>query len=74
MLVISSVDYTHIGEYTCRATNSAGSVTYSVDLNVNGNQALVTWEGTGYILRILTCTFSFRTTKDCSILLWLSSC
>ena len=57
MLVISSVDYTHIGEYTCRATNSAGSVTYSVDLNVNGNQTLVTWEGTGYILRILTCTF-----------------
>ena len=38
MLVISSVDYTHIGEYTCRATNAAGSVTYSVDLNVNGNQ------------------------------------
>ena len=36
MLVISSVDYTHIGEYTCRATNAAGSVTYSVDLNVNG--------------------------------------
>ena len=57
MLVISSVDYTHIGEYTCRATNSAGSVTYSVDLNVNGNQTLVTWEGTGYILRILTCIF-----------------
>ena len=74
MLVISSVDYTHIGEYTCRATNSAGSVTYSVDLNVNGNQTLVTWEGTGYILRILTCIFSFRTTKDCSILLWLSCC
>ena len=65
MLVISSVDYTHIGEYTCRATNSAGSVTYSVDLNVNGNQTLVTWEGTGYILRFLTCIFSIRTTKDC---------
>ena len=36
MLVISSVDYTHIGEYTCRATNPAGSVTHSAKLNVNG--------------------------------------
>ena len=38
MLVISSVDYTHIGEYTCRATNPAGSVTHSAKLNVNGIQ------------------------------------
>ena len=37
MLVIASVDYTHIGEYTCRATNPAGSVTYSAHLKVNGN-------------------------------------
>ena len=37
MLVIASVDYTHIGEYTCRATNDAGSVTHSAALNVNGN-------------------------------------
>ena len=37
MLVIASVDYTHIGEYTCRATNGAGSVTHSAALNVNGN-------------------------------------
>ena len=36
MLVIASVDYTHIGEYTCRATNGAGSVTHSAALNVNG--------------------------------------
>ena len=36
MLVIASVDFTHIGEYTCRATNTAGSVTYSTDLKVNG--------------------------------------
>ena len=38
MLVISSVDYSHVGEYTCRATNPAGSVTHSTELNVNGNQ------------------------------------
>ena len=38
MLVISSVDYTHIGEYTCRASNTAGSVTHSAKLNVNGIQ------------------------------------
>ena len=48
MLVISSVDFTHIGEYTCRATNLAGSVTYSTELKVNGNQT--SEEGTGYSL------------------------
>ena len=37
MLIISNVDYTHIGEYTCRATNPAGSVTHAAKLNVNGN-------------------------------------
>ena len=37
MLTISSVGYQHIGTYTCRATNPAGSVTYSAQLKVNGN-------------------------------------
>ena len=37
MLTISSVGYQHIGTYTCRATNPAGSVTYSAELRVNGN-------------------------------------
>ena len=46
MLIISSVDYTHIGEYTCRATNPAGSVTHAAVLNVNGI-SLVEQEGTG---------------------------
>ena len=36
MLIISSVDYSHVGEYTCRASNPAGSVTHSADLVVNG--------------------------------------
>ena len=36
MLTISSVSYQHIGEYTCRATNPAGSVTHSAELKVNG--------------------------------------
>ena len=49
MLIISEVDYTHIGEYTCRATNPAGSVTHAAKLNVNGN-LLVRQEGTGYFL------------------------
>ena len=48
MLVIASVDYTHIGEYTCRATNPAGSVTHAAELNVNGNFR-VNREGTGNI-------------------------
>ena len=71
MLVISSVDYTHIGQYTCRATNAAGSVTYSVDLNVNGNY----WShGRALDIFVFCLISSFRTTKDCSILLWLSNC
>ena len=49
MLIISDVDYTHIGEYTCRATNPAGSVTHAAKLNVNGT-LLVRQEGTGYCL------------------------
>ena len=40
MLIISSVDFTHIGEYTCRATNNAGSVTHSAVLRVNGKRVV----------------------------------
>ena len=36
MLTISSANHRHSGTYTCRATNPAGSVTYSADLVVNG--------------------------------------
>ena len=52
MLIISSVDYTHIGEYTCRATNPAGSVTHAAVLNVNGI-LLVGQKGTGLYIFIL---------------------
>jgi len=38
MLIISSVDYSHVGEYTCRATNVAGLVTQSTQLKVKGEQ------------------------------------
>ena len=37
ILMISSVDYTHSGVYTCRAENSAGIITHSAELLVNGN-------------------------------------
>ena len=37
ILIISKVGYRHSGEYTCRASNSAGSVTHSDILKVNGN-------------------------------------
>ena len=40
MLIISDVDFTHIGEYTCRATNNAGSVTHSAVLKVNGKSVV----------------------------------
>ena len=36
ILIISKVGYRHSGKYTCRATNPAGSATYSAILNVNG--------------------------------------
>ena len=36
MLVITSVDYNHVGLYTCRAENAAGITTYSAELRVNG--------------------------------------
>ena len=42
MLTIASVSYLLIGEYTCRATNPAGSVTHSAELKVNGKFAWVT--------------------------------
>ena len=37
ILMISSVDYTHSGVYTCRAENDAGITTHSAELLVNGN-------------------------------------
>ena len=37
ILMISSVDYTHSGVYTCRAENSAGITSHSAELLVNGN-------------------------------------
>ena len=47
MLTLSSVSYRHSGTYTCRASNKAGSVTYSTDLIVNGNYTMVYQEVTG---------------------------
>ena len=68
MLIISSVDYSHVGEYTCRASNPAGSVTHSANLVVNGNCGEET--GTGkYHIAALT-SECFRTTQYCSLLIW----
>ena len=36
-LIVNYVGYEHSGTYTCRATNSAGSTTYSAELKVNGS-------------------------------------
>ncbi len=37
MLIISSVDYKHSGDYVCTVTNSAGTRKASAELRVNGN-------------------------------------
>ena len=58
ILIISSVDYSHVGEYTCRATNPAGSVTYSAELRVNGKRIET--------LRYFIC----RETQNHSFLIW----
>lgn len=36
ILEIESVSYTHAGNYTCRATNKAGTTGYTTVLQVNG--------------------------------------
>ena len=36
LLTIASVNYQHIGTYTCTATNAAGSTSYSAELKGNG--------------------------------------
>ena len=41
MLVINSIDHKHMGTYTCKATNKAGSITHSAALKVNGNLRLM---------------------------------
>lgn len=37
---IENVNFEHVGSYTCIANNSAGFVTYSAELNVNGKRLL----------------------------------
>lgn len=39
MLMISSVGYRHSGTYTCSATNSAGTASFSTELKVNGTKS-----------------------------------
>ena len=56
MLVINSVDYSNVGEYTCRATNPAGSVTYSTMLNVNGNNFIT--KGALEIIKVMNLNLS----------------
>ena len=75
LLIIASVDYTHIGEYTCRATNPAGSVTHSADLKVNGKS----WSHRKaleivLLINVLNLSFLFRATRSSSILLWFICC
>ena len=45
MLVINSIGHRHMGIYTCKAENKAGSVTRSASLKVNGNYSLSARKG-----------------------------
>ena len=49
MLIISSVGHKHRGNYTCKAVNSAGVVSQSVELKVNGIYFFLGRESTGKI-------------------------
>ena len=69
MLVISSVDYSHVGEYTCRASNQAGSVTHSTELTVNGNR-MVAGKALKVIDIINLILFISRTTSNHPLQLW----
>ena len=62
-LMISSVSYRHSGVYTCRASNPAGSVTYSTQLRVNGEFTKRHRKHWNYCI--------CRTTRNCSIFVWV---
>lgn len=48
ILVINSVGHRHQGKYTCKASNGAGTRTYTTELKVNGDCTMgVRAEGTG---------------------------
>ena len=54
MLIITSVDYQHSGQYTCRAENKAGVTSHSTKLLVNGKST-----GAGNIIFRASCHRSF---------------
>ena len=78
ILIISKVGYRHSGEYTCRATNNAGSATHSAVLRVNGNffrdrrrvaverWSQVVFDSNIYTLQAIS-LFVLRTTSYCSL-------
>ena len=74
MLTIASVSYLHIGEYTCRATNPAGSVTHSAELKVNGKFASVTFnkalEISSAQMKSKQNFLCFRTTTNHPVHIW----
>ena len=48
MLVIDQVRNTHQGNYTCQASNSAGTRSHTAQLKVNGNYNGKEMDGTGF--------------------------
>ena len=76
ILVISSVDYSHVGEYTCRATNPAGSVTHSANLRVNGNTLVTKGKAVDLLFffkKTKTVLFLFRATANHPVYVWKAS-
>ena len=64
LLMIPSVGHKHRGSYTCKAANSAGVRTQTVELKVNGKKR-GTQEGTGFLAYFLMASSPFsRTVSD----------
>ena len=70
LLMIPSVGHKHRGTYTCKAQNSAGVRSQSVELRVNGKDKTVSQLGTGNsfnrvinIVMLIVTNFLFRASK-----------
>ena len=53
MLAIASLDSAHVGNYSCRATNGAGTAAYAQMIKINGTPPPPTYRATSYTAQLL---------------------